>query len=129
MPDSNSEIFKQYLEALNREDFKAARGALDKSVEWWGSPYTPTPYRGHKGVRQFWSDWRKGWDDFHAEVEEVVPGMDQLVAVVRDRGRGQGSGLPIERRTALALRFRAGKITWSRVCGSKDEAMKALGMR
>jgi ketosteroid isomerase-like protein len=129
MPDSNAEIFKGYLEAFNREDFKAARDVLDKSVEWWGSAYTSTPYRGHKGVRQFWSDWRKGWDDFRAEVEEVVPGMDRLVAVVCDRGRGQGSGLPLERRTALALSFRAGKITWGRVCANKADAMKSVGMQ
>jgi len=124
----NFETFVAYLDAFRKNDFKAARELLDRDVEWWGSSYVPAPYRGHKGVHNFWDDWRRGWQDFVTTLEEDFEIGDRLVVTLHDSGRGEESGLQIQRRTALALTFRDGKIFWARVCRNKEEALKVLGL-
>src|SRR5436309_14508265 len=114
MPSDNALTFRRYLNAISRGDSKGARALLDRHVEW-GSAYAPTPYHGHKGVEEFWSHWASGWNDFHAEPEQMVEGGEYLVAVVRTRGNGSVSGSEIERGTAVALAFRNGKIAWVRL--------------
>jgi ketosteroid isomerase-like protein len=120
--------FRRYLQAISRGDSRSARTFLDRHVEW-ASAYAPTPYQGHKGVEEFWSHWASGWEEFHAEPEQIVEGGDYLVAVVRTRGRGSVSGTEIERGTAVALSFRNGKIAWVRLFPTHADALKAAGLQ
>jgi ketosteroid isomerase-like protein len=128
MPSDNALTFRRYLNAISRGDTKGARGLLDRDVEW-GSASAPTPYFGHKGVEEFWSQWASGWKNFRAEPEQIVEGGEYLVAVVRTRGEGSVSGDEIERGTAVALAFRNGRIAWVRIYPTHSDALKAVGLQ
>ena len=74
--------------------------------------------------RRYWGTW----DDYHLEAEELIDAGSSVVCVVRERGRGRGSGAPVERRWAQVWTFRRGRIIRWELFGDKGAALQAAGL-
>jgi hypothetical protein len=87
------------------------------------------PYRGHEGVRVFWSDIQASFADWLPEAAEVRDLEDVVIAEVRFLGRGSDSGVKIDQVIWQALTFHGGRISWWAIYPSDAEALEAVGLR
>jgi ketosteroid isomerase-like protein len=116
---------------LSRSDPESFFAVCDPEIEWDVSRLMPEPrvYHGHDGVREFWRSWVGTWRDFDFELEEAIDaGGDQVVARVRQVGRGRGSGVDVELRFGQIWTVRDGRIVRFRTFPSFEEALEALGL-
>jgi ketosteroid isomerase-like protein len=56
--------------------------------------------------RHYWGTW----DDHRLDLEELRNAESSVVVVMRERGRGKGSGAPFEQRLAQVWTFHRGRI-------------------
>ena len=67
--------------------------------------------------------------DFNVEVVEVRDlGGGSVLATLRWRGHGAGSGTPVDMLLWMASRIRAEKCVWWRAFGDKADALEAVGL-
>jgi ketosteroid isomerase-like protein len=132
MSQKNVELTKRAVDTFNRRDLRAFLELMDPDVEF--TPYEVAvqgggPYRGHEGVRRWWEEAFAVLPDLRTEVYEVRDLGDKAYLHGRLRGRGAGSGAPIEREMWLAVEWRDQGIAWWYAYGSEDEALEAAGLR
>jgi ketosteroid isomerase-like protein len=88
----NTEVVAGIYDALARGDIDAATRALDPDIEWV-EPDTPGLYFAgtHQGVeavaRTVFSLTAAAWDEFRAEVDELLGDGEAVVALGRFVGR------------------------------------------
>ena len=63
--------------------------------------FNPEVYSGHDGIRRFVAEVREVWETFTWEPTEMKEAGDMVLAVVHSVGRGRGSGLEIDRDSAM----------------------------
>ena len=81
--------------------------AIDWARRWWGT-----------------------WDEYALDATEIVDaGEDRVVVVQRERGRGKGSGVQLERRWAVIFTVRMGKEVRFEAFKSRAEALEATELR
>jgi hypothetical protein len=73
-------------------------------------------YRGHDGIRRWWTSLLGTFPDFRAEIVEPRDLGDSTVAVLRFRGHGQ------------VTLFRHGKCIGWHVFTSEREALELVGL-
>jgi ketosteroid isomerase-like protein len=74
------------------------------------------------------SRWLGIFSDYSREVEALIDAGDEVIAVIRLRGKGRGSGAPIEGRVAQIWTFRNGKVVRYRDFPNKANALSAAGL-
>ena len=117
MSQENVELVYQGFDAWNRRDLDAALAGSHPDVE--ATPVrgpAATTYRGHEGIRQFWSDIFGTFPDFSTEVVEARDLGDFVVGSSHSRpGNRQRSVVRTDglvrkrvarRKAALVLRLR-----------------------
>ncbi len=129
---------------MSRENVAVVRRALggDTAAAFFGSVHREVEYdvstslgqlagiyRGHEGVREFFRNWMGSWEDYQVEIQELIDAGDRVVAVVCERGRGQGSGIRVENRVALVWTLRDGKAIRIKRFSQRAEALEAVGLR
>jgi ketosteroid isomerase-like protein len=133
MSHENVEIVKDAFEAFERDgldavaeywaediDHRAAEGALDDRG----------PIHGKDAMRAYMQDWLDTFDDVRVEpVELIDAGDDEVVAVLRGRGRGKLSGVETDLTYAVLYTIRDGKIAGGREYWTREEALEAAGLR
>jgi ketosteroid isomerase-like protein len=66
----------------------------------WDMSTFPWPeqqvYPGIEGARQFMVDWLAAWDEWQIELKQLLDAGDDVVAIVRQRGRSKATGLPVD---------------------------------
>jgi ketosteroid isomerase-like protein len=61
-------------------------------------------YLGHDGIRRFMAEVHEVWETFTWEPTEVKEAGDVVLALVHSVGHGRGSGLNIDRHSAMLWR-------------------------
>jgi ketosteroid isomerase-like protein len=64
-----------------------------------------------------------------SEPEEFIEGDEAVVVFTHERGRGRGSGVEVDRATALLCRVHAGRVTEIRLYHNRDRALRDAGVR
>jgi ketosteroid isomerase-like protein len=130
MSQENVEVVRRSLDAFERGDFDAAMEALDPRIEYDLTHFPDGKvYLGHDGVREAFRIWLGTWEDYRQEIDEVIDlGEDEVVVVLREFGRGKGSGIEVERPTAGVWTLRDGKAVRIRFYAGKAEALEAAGL-
>jgi ketosteroid isomerase-like protein len=103
----------------------------DPSIEHTRLPaaFGPETYCGHDGIRRWFNDMADLWQEWRNEIEGLVEvGADTVVASIRFRGVGKGSGVPVEARLGLVCVLSAGKVLRSRSYASGEAALEAVGL-
>ena len=125
------ELVQRALAALNAGDIDELVALCDRDFELDMSDrvFNPSTYRGHDGIRQFHAEVLDVWDHYTWEPERVVERGDAVVALLRTSGKGRGSGLEVERQTAMIWTVRGDKATSVRFYRDQDRALQAAASR
>ena len=127
----NVDIVRAMLEAFNRGDMRSFLDMCDPGIEWDLSRrlIDPATYHGHAGIENFFDQQREAWEEApRMEPEDLMESGDQVVAFVRVRGRGKGSGARVDARIAQIWTIRERKATRLEYYGDRREALKAAGL-
>jgi ketosteroid isomerase-like protein len=128
---SNVEIMRRgYAEFVATGKLSPER--MDPEFVWDMSTFRAWPerqtYEGIEGAREFMEAWQGAWDDWTLEVEELHPAGDQVVAIVRQRGRAKATGLPVDMHFGQVWTFRDGKQPRMEMYATPEEALRAAGL-
>jgi ketosteroid isomerase-like protein len=84
--------------------------------------------KGVDGVRRIAEDWP--WGGLHFEPEGFVDvGAGRILVLIRATATGEGSGIPVERRTAHELTFEDDRLVRFKVYSDRGDALAAAGLR
>jgi ketosteroid isomerase-like protein len=128
--ESNVEVVRSAHEALNGGDMDALVALCDVQfrLDMSNRVFNPAVYEGHDGIRRFYSEVRDVWASYVWEPEELMEAGDNVVALLRSGGRGRGSGVEVERQTAMVWTVREGRATALRFFRDRSEALAAVGL-
>ena len=131
MSRKNVEVVRRAHEALNGGDVDALVALCDPAfrLDMSDRVLNPMVYEGHSGIRRFYGEVRDVWASYTWEPEELIESGDQVVALLRSSGRGRGSGIEMERQTAMVWTVREKRATSLRFFRSRAEALEAGGLR
>jgi ketosteroid isomerase-like protein len=130
MSQENLETLRRTLQRMGDEP-EAFWAILDPAVEWDQTQQPPDAevVRGIDAVQRSTRRWFGTFEDCTRDLEELIDAGDEVIAVVRVRGKGRGSGARIEGRVAQVWTFRNGKVVRYRDFRDKAEALKAAGLK
>jgi ketosteroid isomerase-like protein len=128
--EGNVEVVQAAFDAYLRGDEPAmfALAAPDIIVTQFPDQLDVRDYHGHEGLRQVMTDWIGTWADWSIEMlgARQVDGLVFVTAL--QRGRGKGSGVPIQSEVTLVFTVRKGVIARWQMFRSEQEALKAVGL-
>jgi ketosteroid isomerase-like protein len=93
----------------------------------WQSFFSAQPFRGRDEWLVGAADWLDAMDDWRAELEDVIDAGEHLVAVLRNRLVGKGSGAPADERMFVVVTVRDGRIARLEDHTDRDAAFAAAG--
>jgi ketosteroid isomerase-like protein len=131
MSQGNVEVVRKSIESFQRGDYAKAMEALDPDIEYDLTHFPDGKvYRGHEGVREAFRIWIGTWEDYRQELDELIDaGDNDVIALVREFGRGKASGIELERGTAGVWTLRNGKAVRIRFYERRETALEAVGLR
>jgi ketosteroid isomerase-like protein len=131
MSQENVEIVRRAHAALNAGDIDALIALCDPAfrLDMSDRVLNPMVYGGHGGIRRFYGEVRDVWASYTWEPEELIESGNQVVALLRSSGRGRGSGIEMERHTAMVWTVRDKRATSMRFFRNPAEALEVTGRR
>ena len=126
MPSANVALVRRAHEALNNGDMDALIALCDSKfrLDMSDRVFNPAVYEGHEGIRRFHAEVRDVWESYVWEPEELIAVGSNVVALLRSSGRGRGSGVEVERETAMVWSVQGGRATALRFFRDRDEALR-----
>jgi uncharacterized protein (TIGR02246 family) len=121
MSQANVEIVREFLDAGVDEALTYA----DPGIVW--NPAEELPTEGHAAVRTSLARWKAEWDDYRVLPEDFVDMGDRVLATVRLRARGRGSGVEIDALFYDLYTLDDGKIVRMDQFTERSEALAAVG--
>ena len=130
MSEGNVEIIRRIYAAFDRGDIDAILAETDPEVALHAHPLGDEgKFEGHDGFLPFIANWTDQFEDFEQKTEEIIDAGDRVVVRVLQRGRGRGSGVPVEGHFWLVHEIEAGKVTSVDLYDSEADALEAAGLR
>jgi ketosteroid isomerase-like protein len=129
MSQENVELVKLGFDAFQRRDVDVMREGCHPDVVIVQPPEVPDAksYEGHAGIAEAFEDWPSQWEDFRMDLVELVDLNDsQVLAVVRQRGRGAHSGIEMDFTLAYLQTFRDGKLARMEMFMTREQALAAV---
>jgi ketosteroid isomerase-like protein len=134
MSRENVELVRGAYEAFNQGGVEAViKDYWSPEIVWnvlpMGIPGLGL-YRGYDEARSFFDDWFGAFpfDEWEAEVEELLDAGDRVVAMVTQRGRGRASGVAAELEMGQVVTVRDGKIIRLDIYPDRNQAFEAAGL-
>ena len=130
MSQENVEVVRRMHDAFLRGHAEAALALMHPAVEFEATSRPDAHvWRGPDGVQAAIVEWIGTWDDYSLEVEDYVDAPDGRVLVTwTERGRGKGSGIPIEHRGGNVVTVRDGEIVRIALYNDVRQALEAVGL-
>ena len=132
MPQDKVEVARRAVDAYNRRDVDGLFAELaTPDFEWYPGIVRALGgggYRGREGVDRFAADTSENWAELQIIVEKFRDLGDRVLVLGRIKGRGKGSGAPVDAPQAMILDFRADRIWRSRVYLDRAEGLRAAGL-
>jgi ketosteroid isomerase-like protein len=129
--EQNIELLRGFTEAYNARDEEALISYCDPSIEAHSAFATvgDTVYHGHAGVRRIFRDMEEAWGkDIRSEPEAYFDLGDHTLSFGVFRGRGRQSGAEVVMPIAHVARWRDGLIVYTKSYGSREDALRDLGV-
>jgi ketosteroid isomerase-like protein len=124
------DILERGYELMWREDDpeRALRG-LSPDFEWIvpGHPEGELR-RGPEATIAFFREWTEPWAELQVDWKLHPAGPDRVLAELTMRGRGRGSGAPVEMHVGQLWTFREGEARRMVLHPDFDEARRAAGL-
>jgi ketosteroid isomerase-like protein len=90
--------------------------------------FNPAVYEGYEGIVRWRADMGDVWESYRTEPEEFFDGDEVVVVFTRERGRGKGSGVEIDRHIAFLCRLRTGRVSEIRLYLDREQALRDAGL-
>jgi ketosteroid isomerase-like protein len=130
VPQDNVELVRSILAAWGRGDFSDV-GWAHPDIEFViaDGPMVGSA-RGLAEMGRIWGDFLASWEDFRAVAEEFRDiGDDRVLVLMRNGGRGKGSGIDVgltTTRGANVFTVHDGKVTRLVAYADRDGALADL---
>jgi ketosteroid isomerase-like protein len=121
MSQANVEVVREFLDAGVDE----ALAYADPGIVW--NPAEELPTQGHDAVLASLAHWKADWDDYRVLPEDFEDMGNRVLATVRLRARGRGSGVEIDAVFYDLYTLDDGKIVRMDQFTERSEALGALG--
>jgi ketosteroid isomerase-like protein len=121
------ESVRAFANAITDRDLEAALEVCHPEVEFPSlmAQLEARPFTGHEGIRRYFREIDATWDEWHVEVEEIVPVPDgNVVIVMRTSMRGKESGLPFTERIGHEWEFKDDKLWRAKLYRDPHEALR-----
>ncbi len=128
MSTSNSETLQRSYEALNDGDISTVLEVIDPDIVWQEADHSPDAgsHRGRESFEAFFRSWLASFDNFRIEPLEVIERGEVLIAVVRQSGKGQASGIEVSVEIAHVWTIRDGRAVRWQTFASREDALEAV---
>jgi ketosteroid isomerase-like protein len=93
-----------------------------------GGPFAGATYTGVHGLIEGWRNWLAAWASYRVEVEDFIDAGDEVVVLVRVRGRTARDGVSVDHSPAAVWSIREGKIAGPHFYLERHEALEAVGL-
>jgi ketosteroid isomerase-like protein len=123
MSQENVEIVRRFLVG----DLDEVVAYVDPDIVW--NPVEESSTQGPEAVRASTERWKSEWDDYELIPEGFVDMGDRVIATVRLRARGRGSGVEVDARLYDVYTLRDRKIVRMDQFTEQTEALEAAGQR
>ena len=123
MREEDLEAVTRGYEAWNKGELGAVLELMDPEIEWAPGVESPEAgvFTGRDGLAAFVKSWAESFDDFRLEPEEVTVEGDRAIVLLRQSGRGRGSGIELDIRTVHVWTIRDGvAVAWAAYRSRKD---------
>ena len=125
------QLYREILDAWNRGDVEyiVDRAADDVVIDTTLAGVEGSHnFRGHEGIRRWWSEYHDVFPDWHAELLTLRAIGESTVAELRVTGHGRGSGAPVDWTMWHVVHWRDGKSTHISPHDTEAEALEAVGL-
>jgi ketosteroid isomerase-like protein len=120
------DVVHAIYDAFNRGDTEAILKLADPAVSVEDHAVIDgATYEGREGVIRFLAFQADAFNAQSAELEELIETGDDIVAVIRLRGEGPLSRVPVEGRFSHVWQIAGGMVRRLRVYATKQEALEA----
>jgi ketosteroid isomerase-like protein len=128
MSSKNVERVRRGYEALNRGELRPEGFSAEfEVVEPSEQPGAETRY-GSQGVTDSMAALSEAFENFQFEPEKFIDAGDNVVALLKARGRGKGSGIVVEQQVAHVWTFQAGEPVRVQIYLDRTQAMEVVGV-
>jgi len=134
MSEENVEIVRRVYDAVDRGDTATVLALYDPEIEWefarspFRNMFKHDTYRGRDGLRDFIRErYEDAWERIEDELEQLIDAGEQVISIIRTRGRGRASGIEVEKTHGGVWTVQNGAITrveWM----SHTDALEAAGL-
>jgi uncharacterized protein len=129
--NKNIDLVRRLFEAFARRDVEAVIEMSDPEIEF----YAPTAtlahegrsYRGHEGIRSYFEDVKRLWEELSVVPEEFREVNGKLLVLGRIHARG-AVGYSADSPAGWVWRTRGGKVVSGHVYTDLGEALEAVGL-
>jgi ketosteroid isomerase-like protein len=131
-PEKNLELVRDGLEDWISGDREATIARFNDDVEVYVPPELGNAgtYRGLEQFRRWFGAWDEAWSEFEMTVESIEPvGERHVVAMVRSRGVGIGSGAEVENRLGWVIGVRDGRMDFLSLQPDREQALELVRER
>ena len=126
------DVAKRAVDAYNRRDVDGAFAEfLTPDFEWYPAiarAFHGGAYRGREGVERFLADTSENWAELQIIAEEFRDLGDRALVLGRLKGRGKGSGVPVDQPFATILDFRGDRVSRFRGYHDRAEGLRVAGL-
>jgi ketosteroid isomerase-like protein len=105
--------------------------AMDPEVRLYPRSEEPgvrAVYEGWDGVMEYMTNWYSQWEDYEVEPVEFIDAGDEVLVVLRERGRMERQEIELEQEFSHSFRLRNGLVTEWRMYDSHQQALEAVGL-
>src|SRR5262249_56970127 len=112
MSRENVEVVREAIELMNQTALDGVSPRLvevfarDVEIDMTRRVFNPDTYRGHEGLQRLGREIREVWEEFQITPERFADAGDRVVVIETRRGRGRGSGVEVENRSAVMWTLR-----------------------
>ena len=125
------DIARRAIDAFNRRDVDGLFAELaTPDFEYYPAIVRALDgggYSGPEGVERFAADTSENWAELQVVAEELRDLDERVLVLGRLKGRGKGSGAPVDQPFVTILDFRGNRIWRSRVYLDRAEGLRAAG--
>lgn len=127
---ARTDIVRRAHGALNLGDADALAALCtpDFRLDMSDRIFNPEVYSGHDGIRLFVAEVHEVWETFTWDPIDIVEAGDLVFALVHSVGRGRGSGLEIDRHSAMLWLIPEDTLVALTFYRDPSAARKAAGM-
>jgi ketosteroid isomerase-like protein len=126
---ANEDLLRQAVEAFNRGDEEGVIADFDPEIEFHVAPtlMNAGTRRGIDGYREMITAWVDAWQELQMDALEFEPIDErQLVARVRQRAIGAGSGVPVELEVFFLFEVNDGRVVRFHIYADRESAIAAF---